>query len=343
MQHPYSFGMSFPVTVQPGGHTFEVAPGESVLDAALRQGVRLPYGCRDGACLTCRARLVAGEVVYPAGPPPGLTEAERAAGAFLPCLARPCGPLVMEADVMADDEPAAVHTMPCRIQEKVQLSHDVVLLRLKLPAGRRLAFRAGQYIEILLRDGRKRAFSIANAPHDDAFIELHVRHVDGGRFTTEVFESLGEKDILRIEGPKGGFYLRQQSPRPAILMAGGTGFAPVKGMVEDALARGLAKPLHIYWGARTRADLYMDELPRRWAAEHAHVHYVPVLSEPGADWSGRSGLVTGAVAADFPDLSGFDVYAAGPPAMVHAGFDLFRRQGLPLEQYYADAFEFAGD
>ena len=216
-------------------------------------------------------------------------------------------------------------------------------MHLRLPANERLQFLAGQYIDILMKDGRKRSFSLANAPHDDALLQLHIRHVPGGAFTEQVFTTMKVRDILRFNGPHGTFYLREDSSKPIIFLAGGTGFAPIKSIVEHALAENCQRPMSIYWGAKARIDLYMDALPAQWAASHAHISYVPVLSEPAADdaWSGRTGLVHQAILADFPDLSGHQVYACGAPGMIDAARRDFAAQGLPEDEFFADAFTFS--
>lgn len=226
-----------------------------------------------------------------------------------------------------------------------QLAHDVMRLDLKLPEGTGFNFLAGQYIDILLKTGHRRSYSIANAPHEGDHIELHVRHAKGGEFSEFVFEHLETKALLRMEGPLGSFYLREDSDRPIIFMAGGTGFAPIKGIIEHALHMDISRPMHLYWGVCSKQDLYMDELPAKWAAEHAHITYVPVLSDPlnEDNWQGRTGFVHEAIMADFDDLSGFDIYAGGPPQMVHAGFDAFAKKGLTEEHYFSDSFEYAKD
>jgi len=233
--------------------------------------------------------------------------------------------------------------MPCRVQTIERVADDVVVLRLKLPANERLQFLAGQYIEFLLKDGKRRAFSIANAPHDDGFLQLHVRLIAGGEFTGHVFGAMKEKDILRFQGPYGSFFLREESAKPMILLAGGTGFAPIKALVEDALHRNARRPMEIYWGARNRAGLYLPDLPRQWAAAHGHVRYIPVLSDatPADAWDGRSGLVHRAVLEDHADLSAYQVYACGAPAMIDAARVEFVAHGLPAEEFFADAFTFA--
>ena len=335
--------MPFRVRIAPSGKSFTVDDDERILAAALRQGVHLPYDCRNGTCGSCRARVVDGEVAYPDGRPAALTDRDREQGNALLCSALARADLVVEAEEGDPAQAVPVRTLPCRVARREQLAHDVMRLYLKLPESQRLRFRAGQYIDILTRDGQKRAFSLANPPHDDAFLELHVRHVPGGTFSEYVFGSLEDKALLRIRGPKGRFVLREASPRPMIFVAGGTGFAPIKGIVEHALAEGVERPMWVYWGVRARRDLYLDATARQWAAGHPGLRYVPVLSEPDAAdaWTGRTGFVHQAVAADFPDLSGYDVYASGPPVMVNAARDAFVAQGLPPEHMYSDAFEYA--
>ncbi len=334
--------MRFSILVEPSGHRFEAEENETLLDAALRQGVALPYGCRNGACGSCVAKVVRGEIRYPEGQPAAVTAEEAALGMAALCQARAASDLVIESREVGSAAEIEVRILPSRIESMARLNHDVMLLRLKLPATERLQFLAGQYIDILLRDGRRRSFSLANAPHDDAFLELHIRHIEGGEFTSEVFDKMKVKDILRIEGPHGGFYLREESDRPIIFMAGGTGFAPVKAMIEHALASGMSRPMHLYWGARAREDLYMHDLAAGWAARYPHIQYTPVLAEPqaGDDWQGAIGFVHQAILADYPDLSGHEIYAAGPPAMVYAGKDVFPAHGLMLEHYFSDAFEY---
>jgi CDP-4-dehydro-6-deoxyglucose reductase len=333
--------MSFQIRTEPGEHRFTVEPGETLLAAALRQGIGLPYGCRNGTCGSCAAQLISGQVDYPSGKTDALEG--KPAGTCLACQAVPATDLTIGVTEVESVGAIEVRTLPCRVVRKEQLNHDVVRLYLKLPEGQRLQFFAGQYLDFILRDGRKRAFSIANAPHDDALIELHVRHVPRGEFTDYVFDSMKERAILRIQAPLGAFFLREDSDRPLILMGGGTGFAPLKGMIEHAFHVGIERPIHLYWGARSRRDLYLPELPVTWAREHANFHYTPVLSEPDPDWAGRRGYVHEAVAEDHPSLSGFDVYMSGPPVMVEAGRVAFESRGLSREHMFSDAFEYAAD
>jgi CDP-4-dehydro-6-deoxyglucose reductase len=333
--------MSFNVRTEPGGHAFEVEAGQNLLAAALHHGIGLPYGCRNGQCGTCAAHLVEGEVDYPDGMP--LAILGQPAGTCLTCQAVPTSDLVIKVSEVETAAEVEIRTLPCRVVGKEQLNHDVVRLYLKLPDNQRLQFFAGQYLDFILRDGRKRAFSIANAPHDDELIELHVRHVEGGEFTDYVFDSMKEKTILRIQAPLGTFILRETSDRPMIFMGGGTGFAPIKGMIEHAFHVGIERPMHLYWGVRSRRDLYLPDLPERWAREHSDLTFVPVLSEPDANWEGRTGFVHEVVVADHPDMSGFDVYMSGPPVMVDAGRRAFEARGLTMDHMFSDAFEYAAD
>jgi CDP-4-dehydro-6-deoxyglucose reductase len=333
--------MSVQVLTVPGKRRFSVEEGETLLAAALRQSVGLPYGCRNGTCGSCAATLVSGRVEYPGGKTEALLA--RPAGICLACQAVPVSDIVLGVAEVETVSEIAVRTLPCRVERKERLSHDVLRLYLKLPEQQRLQFFAGQYVDFILRDGRKRAFSIANAPHDDGFIELHVRHVPGGEFTQYVFDTLEEKTILRIQAPLGTFFLRESSPRPIVLMGGGTGFAPLKGMIEHAFHVGIERRMHLYWGVRARRDLYLADLPAAWMETHPRFSYTPVLSDPDPDWRGRAGFVHDAVVADYPDMSPFDVYMSGPPVMVEAGRIAFEAHGLGREHMFSDAFAYAAD
>ena len=296
----------FRVTLQPSGHEFEVEPGEAILAAALRQGFVLPYGCRNGACGSCKGRILEGRVDYGTYQEKALPEKEKAEGKALFCQARPLTDLVLEARTIGAVKDIPIKTLPCRVQKIERLADDVIVLYLKLPANERLQFLAGQYLEFLLRDGTRRSFSMANPPHDDELIQLHVRHVPGGNFTDHVFGKMKERDILRFEGPHGTFFLREDSDKPIVFVASGTGFAPIKSVIEHALAEDVQRPMTLYWGGRRPKDLYLNELPLKWAAEHPDFHYVPVVSDALAEdaWTGRTGFVHRAVMEDFPDLSG---------------------------------------
>jgi CDP-4-dehydro-6-deoxyglucose reductase, E3 len=332
------------VTLRPSGRVLEAAAEESVLAAAVRAGVNLAHSCRRGTCQSCRARIVEGAVVYPDGRPAGLSADEAAAGYALLCQAHAATPsLVVEATEVTLGDDVRVHRVPCRVARLERLAHDVMGVHLKLPPVVPFRFVAGQYVDILLRDGRRRSFSIACPPHAAELIELHVRHVPGGEFTQHVFERLKEQDLLRLEGPLGTFFLREDSERPVLMMAGGTGIAPMLGMLRHAFDAGIARPIHLYWGVRARRDLYANAQLAEWEAQHPSFRYTPVLSEPatGDAWSGRTGWVHDALVADYPDLSGYELYMAGPPPMIDAGKATFARHGLPHEHLHFDSFEFA--
>jgi CDP-4-dehydro-6-deoxyglucose reductase, E3 len=334
------------VTVQPSGQGFEVSEGESVLTAALRQGVMLPYGCKNGACGSCKGKIVAGSVDYGHYHARVLTEAERAHGKALFCQAKPLGDLVIECRTIGAAKDIAVRLLPCRVQKLEKAADDVMIVGLKLPANERLQFLAGQYIDFLLKGGGRRSFSMANAPHADELIELHIRHVAGGSFTDHVFGKLKERDILRFEGPLGSFFLREESPRPAVFVASGTGFAPIKSILESAFHRKLERPMVLYWGGRRPKDLYLNALAEAWAREQPNFRYIPVVSEaqPGDAWQGRTGFVHRAVMEDLPDLSQHQVYACGVPIMVDsARRDFTTLCGLPEDEFYADSFTTQAD
>ncbi|HEX7030149.1 MAG TPA: CDP-6-deoxy-delta-3,4-glucoseen reductase [Gammaproteobacteria bacterium] len=334
--------MSFKVRLVPSGREFVVEREESILDAALRQGVALPYGCRSGSCGTCACRLVSGRVDYPECPPLGLTDREIAEGYVLACRAHPEDDIVVEAQELTGLGDVVIKTLPARVVKMEKLNHDTMRVWLKLPAVERLQFLAGQYIDILLRDGGgRRSFSLANAPHRDELLELHIRHIPGGEFTTKVFAEMREKALVRLQGPLGSFYLRENSERPVILVGGGTGFAPLKAMLEHAFHIGLRRPVHLYWGVRQSRDFYLQALPEQWAREHGNVTFTPVLSEPDAGWQGRRGWVHETVIEDHADLAAHDVYMAGPPPMIAAAKAAFLAAGLPYEQLFFDSFDFA--
>jgi len=337
---------NFKVTLQPSGHQFEVEEGESILTAALRHGFVLPYGCRNGACGSCKGKILSGSVDYGTYQLKALPEIEKKEGKALFCQARPLSDVVLEARTVGAVKDIPIKTLPCRVQKMERLADDVVVLYLKLPANERLLFLAGQYIEFLLRDGSRRSFSMANAPHDDELIQLHVRHVPGGQFTDHVFGKMKERDILRFEGPHGTFFLREDSAKPVVFVASGTGFAPIKSVIEHALYEGIERPMTLYWGGRRPKDLYLGVLPEKWAAEHANFRYVPVISDalPEDGWQGRTGFVHRAVMQDFPDLSGHQVYACGVPVMVDsARRDFVQQCGLPEEEFFADSFTTQAD
>jgi CDP-4-dehydro-6-deoxyglucose reductase, E3 len=329
------------VRIQPSGHQFDVEQGESVLTAALRQDLVLPYGCRNGACGTCKGKIVEGEVDYGVYQKKALTEDDKAQGRALFCQARPLTDLVIEARTIGAAKDIQIKVLPCRVQKMERLAEDVIVLYLRLPANERLQFLAGQYIEFLLKDGSRRSFSMGNAPHDDELIQLHVRHVPGGQFTAHVFGKMKERDILRFEGPLGTFFLREDSGKPIVFVASGTGFAPIKSIIEHALRKGVTRPMVLYWGGRRPKDLYMDALAKQWP-----ITYVPVVSDalPEDQWTGRTGFVHRAVMEDFPDLSARQVYACGVPVMVDAAKRDFTQQcKLPEDEFFADSFTTAAD
>ena len=336
--------MSYQVTVQPSGHIFELAENETVLDGALRHGILLPYSCRGGSCGTCFGQVLSGKINFPDGLPMGLMESDRDEGKALFCVATAESDITIDIREVRRIQEIEVKTLPAKVISVKKLAPDVIEVRLALPPTQRLQFRAGQYIDFLLRNKRRRAFSIANAPVNDEFLELHIRHVEGGEFTSMVFDKFQVKTLVRIEAPLGNFYIREESNRPLILMAGGTGFAPLKGMIEQLRAEEDTRPIHLYWGGRAKVDLYHFELAQSWAREE-RFEFIPVLSDKaeGDDWQGREGYVHEAVAKDLPDLSGYDVYMAGPPAMIVAATAKFVGQGLPREQLFADSFEFSED
>ncbi len=342
--------MSFKVSVQPSGKQFEVQPGEAILAAALRQDVILPYGCRNGACGSCKAQLLEGVIEQGTHSSGAMKPEEAERGQALLCCATAASDLTLQCRVIAAAGDIPIRKMPCRIASIAEAAPDVRILRLQLPANERLQYLAGQYVELLLRDGSRRSYSMASAPHIAEQVELHIRHMPGGKFTDALFgviqPSFKERDILRFEGPMGTFFLREDSDAPIVFVASGTGFAPIKAIIEHAIHKSIRRPMTLYWGGRRPHDLYMNALCEQWAAELPDFRYVPVVSDalPEDHWAGRTGFVHRAVMADLPDLSAYQAYACGAPIVVDsARRDFIARCGLPDDQFFADSFTSEAD
>lgn len=338
--------MTFQVTVQPSGRQFNCEDDETVLAAAIRNGVGLPYGCKNGACGSCKGKIVSGSVTHRKHQEKALSAAEEESGGSLFCCAMPHGDLVIEAREVLGAGEFPIKKLPSRVAKVERVTDDVTIVSLQLPANERLQYFAGQYIEFLLKDGKRRSYSMANAPHLDEKITLHIRHMPGGLFTDHVFNTMKERDILRFEGPLGSFFLREESAKPIILLASGTGFAPIKAIIEHAAYEKTERPMVLYWGGRRPKDLYMHALCEEWARTLPHFKYVPVISEPLPEdgWSGRTGFVHRAVMDDFPDLSQHQVYACGVPVMVDsARRDFVTLCKLPEDEFFADSFTSEAD
>jgi CDP-4-dehydro-6-deoxyglucose reductase len=335
------------ITLLPSQQVIFVEEGETILDAALRAGLNLPHSCKGGHCSSCRARIREGCISYPRGRPLGLMADEERDGYALLCQAHAAsGDLAVEVREIRPPLPeVVVKSLPCRIERMRRLAPEVMAVFLQLPANEDFHFVAGQYLDIMLPQNRRRSFSIASCPGRDELIELHIRKVASGEFTQQLFEGMKEKTLLRIEGPLGQFWFRRESPRPALLIGGGTGYAPLRSMLRDLLGVGDRRPLHLYWGAQTRPDLYEDEQVQALSASYPNLRYTPVLSDPKSEdnWTGRRGLVHAAALQDHPRLSELDVYASGPPAMVEAVRHEFTARGLPPQQLFFDSFDYAPD
>ena len=333
----------FHLLVRPDNRIISVREGESLLDAGLREGVAFPFECRNGGCGKCKATLTYGEVDPGAYQPSALSEEERAAGKVLLCCATATGDVEVEYEPSAPAGGRPARRYTARVSQMNRLSRDVMQVFLALPPGEHLDFYAGQYINVVLPDGDRRSFSFATAPHVQGEIELQIRLVPGGKLTPWVFDGMKIGDSVDFEGPLGSFFLREDSAKPIIFVAGSTGFAPVKSMVEHAFHVGLQRTMILYWGVRRPQDLYLAELPRAWQRSHANFKFVPVVSDPlpEDDWTGRTGLVHEAILADFPDLGGHQIYACGSVAMVAAAHPAFLARGLTQDDCFSDAFMLA--
>jgi CDP-4-dehydro-6-deoxyglucose reductase len=335
----------YKVRIEPHGRHITVAAERSVLDGALAAGLNLPHSCKSGHCASCRARLRSGQIDYPHGVPVGLTASEVEAGNILLCQARARSDLVVEARFVASVADVEIKTLPCRIARLQPLAPDVMQVLLRLPAVETLRFHPGQYLDILLEGGRRRSFSIASPPHDSDLLELHVRRVAGGEFTERLFHASAVGSLLRLEGPLGQFVYRGDPQRPLVMIAGGTGFAPLKSMLRHMLEGGIERPTHLYWGARQSHDVYEEDLVLGWVRQYPHLKFTAVLSEAKQTTAPhhRLGWVHEAVLADHPSLESFDVYAAGPPALVEAIRATFPRQGVHEGHLFFDSFDYAED
>jgi len=334
--------MTYEITIRPSGQTFQANDNESILDAALRHGFALPHGCRNGACGSCKGKLLSGHVKYPAATPVCLRPEDLAANIQAFCQACPTSAIAIEVAEIGATKDITIKTLPCRVQKMDKLASDVMRLMLRLPSAEIFNFLPGQYIDILLKEGKKRSFSIANAPQPNNQLELHIRLIENGFFTQQVFNEMQEKALLRFEGPFGNFFLREDSQRPIIFIAGSTGFAPIKSILEDAFQSSCTRQMHLFWGVKHRELLYLDTIPAAWQKKYANFHYTPVLSEPADSdqWQGATGLVHQQVLSQFHDLANYDIYASGPPALIQAITSDFSAHGLQSEQFYFDAFDF---
>ena len=338
--------MTFQISIQPSGRTFTAEPGETMLAAGIRQGIGLPYGCKDGACGSCKCRKLEGTVVHGAHQSKALSADEETSGYVLTCCGVAQSDVVLESRQVTEAGAFPIRKMPARVSSLERKSHDVMIVRLQLPANDPFNYRPGQYVEFLLRDGSRRSYSMANAPHNGPGLELHVRHMPGGKFTDHVFGTMKEKEIQRIEGPFGSFFLREESAKPIVMLASGTGFAPIKALIEQMQFQGITRRATLYWGGRRPEDLYMDDWVRARLLEMPHLDYVPVVSDalPQDQWTGRTGFVHRAVIEDLPDLSGYQVYACGAPIVVDsARNDYCELAGLSEEEFFADAFTTEAD
>jgi CDP-4-dehydro-6-deoxyglucose reductase len=330
------------VLLQPSG--LELVPGQeqSILDAALDAGINLPRGCHSGMCGSCSARLLEGQVSYPGGRPMGLSEEDEREGKVLLCMARPVGRVRVEAIPVTRAGQAEIKRLPCRVQSMSMLSHDVMCLQLRLPVVEPLEFEPGQHVDLLLSGGRRRSFSIASQPDEGGLLEFHVRKIPGGEFTGQLFDELRPGSVLRLEGPLGGFTL-QKSSRPWLMLAGGTGLAPIKSMIDWALRQGERRPIQLFWGVRGQRDLYALDTLADCTREFENFRWTPVLSETDHDWPGLTGMVHEVVLSSVPDLWTYDIYVAGPPGLVAAVRDTFPDAGANPASIFCDSFDYAPD
>jgi CDP-4-dehydro-6-deoxyglucose reductase len=325
------------VTIAGSGETFKVAPGESVLAAALNANLNLAHDCKSGTCSTCRVKLVEGAISY-REEPMGLLPEEAEAGFALACQALPVTDLVIEAEVMPPlaAAPERREAVVCGLR---RFSPDVTHLTLELPGLEAFTYLPGQHVSILLPDGRPRSFSMASAPKANRF-DLHIRRIPGGAFTEGRLPGLKAGERLDVELPLGSFFLRKEDFRPLLMVATGTGLAPIKSILESLMDEPDSPPALLYWGAREPGGLYLNDEIAGWRERMAEFDYRPVLSRAGPDWQGRRGYVQDAVLAEVEDLSEYAIYLCGSPNMVASAKAAFIAAGASLNHIYADSFLF---
>lgn len=329
--------MSFKITIPASGHQFNAEANQTILNAAINAGINLPYGCRDGACGACKGQLLAGSVDYGQYNFNVLNGDEITDGKVLFCCAIPQSDCVIEPREILDETVVKPRILPARVEKKVLVAPDIMALYIKLPSNERLEFRAGQYVEFIMKNGLRRAYSIANPPHNDDLLEFHLHKINNGIFSNYIFNEMSDKAILRLEAPFGSFYLREDSKKSIIFVASGTGFAPIKGMIEHAIYTQNTKKIVLYWGVKTETDLYMHDLATHWATTHG-IQYIPVLSRPNSQWKGRTGYPQDAVMNDYTDLTDYEIYACGAPKMVDLALQAFKTKGLAEDAFFSDAF-----
>ncbi len=334
--------MSFKIAIKGRAETVAAEMGETILAAALRAEVPYPCGCRSGNCGACKSRLIAGEIELSPYSDYALSKAERDAGLILACRAVPwsdCEVAWLEADDVA------MHPMrhlDCEVTAVERATHDIRIVRMAIRAGGPFDFSAGQYASVIFDPcgGERlppRDFSMANRPGGEA-LEFHIRLMPGGAVTPYVATALKPGERVRVVGPYGNAFYRPRHAGPILALAGGSGLAPIKSTVEEALAQGARQPIHLYFGVRAERDLYLLDHFAALAAKHPNLRVVPVLSEPDAPAGRRTGFLSEAIGKDFPDLDGFKAYLAGPPIMVETCTRVLKHLGLARQNCHADAF-----
>lgn len=333
------------ISLSNSGGSFSASADEPLLDAARHASLNLPHSCKGGHCGACKARLKRGEIDYPHGTPLGLSTAEIDEGMILLCQARARTDLILETFEIRNADSAAPKRLPCRIESAVPLTHDVVGLFLRLPIAEDFSFAPGQYIDILLPGGRRRSFSIASPPHDARPLELHVRHVVGGEFTDRLFRGEMRSSLLNIEGPFGQFVYQPHKLKapPMLLIGGGTGIAPLLCILRHVIESGIDRDMRLFWGVRTEKDLYAQATLETLIRRARSLTYSPVLSEASASWHGLTGWVHEAALKDVENLAAYEVYAAGPPAMIAALKKEYAARAVPMSRLYFDSFDYAPD
>lgn len=325
--------MAFEIRISGTDVSFPCEAGQNILGAALKAGIEMPYSCRKGVCGNCAGRVAKGAVACPASEVAGQ-------GQHLFCQCLPVSSIEIVPAAWHRIDPATRKTFRARVYRHTLAAEDVSIVQLRMPAGRRAKFKAGQYLQVLLPDGSRRSYSMASPPHESDMVQLHIRHVEGGQFT-RVVRHLTAGDVLQVELPFGNFELREASDTPMVCVAGGTGFAPVKSLLDDLAKKGIRRPVTLIWGARHRAGMYMLPAVQRWKSKLSGFSFIPVLEDrlDARALDGFHGRVDDALRAHCPTLAGHEVYCCGAPPMVAAVKNAcIRERGLDPLHFFSDVF-----
>jgi len=329
--------MVYKCIILPSKLEFDLAENTTILQSALNAGIHLAYSCTSGRCGSCKAKLIEGKLKQ-SNSSEGISDQELQSGYVLTCAAIPESDILLEASYFPELQGIEPRIHPCKIESIEFPAEDVAILKVRLAPGDQIKYLPGQYVEFVEKEFR-RSYSIANIKETFAGLEFHIKRIPNGKFSEKIFDLANKNDLLRFKGPIGTFYYRDNQS-PVILIAGGTGFAPIKAIIEYMMTYDVRREIYLYWGAST-TDGFYSELPVVWKDKIKNFKFIPVYSGDHSEWEGRRGLVHEAVLEDFKDLSKFDVYACGSPDMIKIIKEKFVLCGLDYSRLYEDSFLFS--